>query len=1539
MKNVQLLFFALLFGLIPTSLSANVYYGCEADAISNGANTILTNEKNGTIKFIKLEEPVFMHQHKMEEWLKELLEANAKTGFRLYETKKDKLGYVHYRFRQTYDGYDVKSGVYYIHTLNGQVVSANGEFYPNINLDVNPVITPQGAIEIGKEHIHSHHWAWPKDRFPTPEIFVQQVDETYHLTYKTDIYSVDPIDRKFLMIDVLSGEVVAEYNRIHTNSVPGEAHCKYHGTQTIIVDSVGPNEFRLRDDTRGGGIETYDMNEGTDYGSSVDFTDTDNVWTSTTNDDDAALDAHWGAEGFYDYLLNTHGHDSFDGNGSTIRSYIHYGSNFVNAFWDGQRMTYGDGDGSSYSPLTSVDVVGHEIMHGVTEFTAGLIYAGESGGLNESYSDVFGVVLDYQLNPLTANFLMGDEFTATPFRDMGNPNDYSNPDTYGGLYWGNSGVHSWSGIQNFFFYLVTQGGSGTNDNSDDYDVTAIAMQDAADVLWRSLTVYLTENATMADARFFGIQSSEELFGDCSQQEISVTNGWYAVGIGEPFVEGVVADFTTSGNYNCQVPATVQFTNTSVNAMTYFWDFGNGTTSTDENPTVVFNQAGDYTVTLTATSSAGGLCSGTNTIVLTDLITVSSSGGPITPSCLPATNFATVFTGVFDFNFATINNPTNGSQEGYQDYTCTYAAVVTEALFYPFSATTGTTEVIRIWIDSDGNGIFDETNELVYVSPSPSASHQGEIFIPTPTNYNTPLRVRIKSDVSSQDLTDPCSNAQNGQVEDYTISISQNMMPPATDFVASQTLAVVNSTIYFTDLTQNIPNNWSWSFPGGTPSTSSESNPGIEYTNPGTYSVTLVATNSFGQATESKTGYITVVEDAVNCAVSFSNAESGTYYDSGGSNENYGDSEICDLLVAPDGCVKEVIMDFSSFNLETSDVLRIYDGEDFNAPLIGTYSGNNNPGTVVAPSGQMFLRFNSDFSLNNVGWEATWSSLVANGPPVANFSLSSLSIPVNGSVDCTDLSTEYPSEWSWSFGDGGTSTDMNPSHVYTTPGMYTITLTVTNCFSSDTYTTIVEVQEAPAVNVDPSSINLTLECGESSTVDITVSNTGSGDLIFDFDGGQSLAKMKERLNANFSSLTNLLPNFHPITDGETGTFIADGGGDMYDGGNRLSIDGSGELEYSNDVIIPNANLGTGGQYFTRKFPGLFVFAADINNADMFSINGTLGSDGNGNVDGAQLNVTHEGANYKGYVKRVWDAFADPSVNHLIIVKNSSTLNQTIPTTTNNDDHDISGLAGSSRIYYLLFAEADAGYYTNAQIEALMVQFLEIAELTSMDITAPAGPHTITGGNSETYPVTFFADGINTGVFTTNLTILSNDPSLTNLEIPVTVTVTGMSADFQVSGGPSSGIPFNFQSNSPTATSWLWEFGDGATSNQENPSHTYQVGNSYTVTLTVFNDAGCSAVVTTELSVLTDVEELESEIALYPNPSDGNIYIKHTSDETYSEIRVVNSIGQVVKLIDTSANTSEVYHLLLENFAPGMYILELKFADNQILQRKFVLQTNK
>ena len=337
--------------------------------------------------------------------------------------------------------------------------------------------------------------------------------------------------------------------------------------------------FRLREAGRGNGIFTYDMKNGVAHSLAVDFVDNDNSFASANAR--AGVSAHWAAEKTYDYYISQHGRNSFDNAGGRIISYIHYETNYNNAFWDGTRMTFGDGDGVRFQPLVSLDAVGHEFTHGVTQFTAGLIYANESGALNESFSDIFGESIEASMKNADPDWLVGAQIGT--LRSMKNPNSLTDPDTYLGRFWAphannpssnndNGGVHSNSGVQNHWFYLLSEGGSGVNDNNDNFTVTGIGIEQAAQIAYRNLTTYLIPHSDYFDVRLASLRSAVDLFGENSPQFKAVNDAWFAVGVSGPSLEAAIAVSSDTLNFLVETTAetdTVKLaiTNTGLSALT------------------------------------------------------------------------------------------------------------------------------------------------------------------------------------------------------------------------------------------------------------------------------------------------------------------------------------------------------------------------------------------------------------------------------------------------------------------------------------------------------------------------------------------------------------------------------------------------------------------------------------------------------------------------------------------------------------------------------------------------------------------------------------------------------------------------------------------------------------------------------------------------------------------------------------------------------------------------------------------------------------
>lgn len=302
--------------------------------------------------------------------------------------------------------------------------------------------------------------------------------------------------------------------------------------------------YRLREVGRGGGISTYNALNVESYNESTDFVSSQSFFNDINNQ--AGVSAHWAQEVTYDYFLNHHGRKSYDDENGRLIAYVNWSSESGknNAFWIGYASLFGAGNGGTVNPLSDLDIVGHEITHGVTESSAGLIYENEPGALNESFSDIFGIAIEINKLGLNENsWQIGENVTESSpnIRSMKDPNSRHSPDTYKGKYWRNStddpvsnndygGVHYNSGVQNYWFYLLSAGGQGVNDNGDSYTVSGIGVEDAARIAYRNLTLYLQPTSVYYDAANYSVQSAIDLFGENSVQHLAVIDAWYATGI-------------------------------------------------------------------------------------------------------------------------------------------------------------------------------------------------------------------------------------------------------------------------------------------------------------------------------------------------------------------------------------------------------------------------------------------------------------------------------------------------------------------------------------------------------------------------------------------------------------------------------------------------------------------------------------------------------------------------------------------------------------------------------------------------------------------------------------------------------------------------------------------------------------------------------------------------------------------------------------------------------------------------------------------------
>ena len=475
-----------------------------------------------------------------------------------YQVRKveiDELRMAHTRVRQTVDGIPVWEGEAIVHLdAEGRLTTVTDDLKETVAVNTKANISEKQALRYA---MNAYSGKARMTDSPQIEMYIYRAADRDHLVYRVETPRLDgssDTSAPVVFVDAHTGEIVGGYDNLQT----GTGSSLYSGTVNIST-SVSGATYYMEDTTRRQG--TFNMNNtgntstGTG-GTQSRYTDADDNWTATNAR--AGVDAHYGAAKTFDYYQTVHGRNGIDGNygpGTTtaaangvsiVASRVHFGSGYNNAFWYQNMMSYGDGDGTTFSPLTSTDVCGHEMTHGVTERTANLTYSKESGALNESWSDIMGAMVELYADGgvVTTNTWLIGEDIYTPgtagdaLRRMDNPNAVGDPDHYSlRLYQGTCtpsnandqcGVHTNSSISNHAYYLMAAG--GTNRVSG-VAVTGIGGTDAAKIFYRALTVYMTSSTNFAGARTATLNAATDLFGASSAQYNTVATGWCAVGVG------------------------------------------------------------------------------------------------------------------------------------------------------------------------------------------------------------------------------------------------------------------------------------------------------------------------------------------------------------------------------------------------------------------------------------------------------------------------------------------------------------------------------------------------------------------------------------------------------------------------------------------------------------------------------------------------------------------------------------------------------------------------------------------------------------------------------------------------------------------------------------------------------------------------------------------------------------------------------------------------------------------------------------------------
>ncbi len=540
-----------------------VYLAGSSQVINSQNITNLKYDKSGSVKYIKFEGTnkigVWNRPTSPDDFFSNILGVKEQDKFILKNKIMHKDGSYYQIYRQVYNGVSVEGGIYILHFKDGKMVKANGHFVNITDLNTSPVLTPEKACKyyaeylqvpdtISLDFLHGLVIAEIENVSGSDTVYISK------LCYKIDLLNEKADNGETGYIDAEIGKVLKAVKRGTDYSATGTFYTLYSDTKTSGTQYYN-NTYNLCDSSRDAAIHTWDINNTyyTYYSSSrQEFTDNNTSWTEaehSANNDQMALDIHWALQEIYDYFFDNHEEfEGFDGNNHDIDAYVHAifdNSNKDNATYivfanNYEAFFFGDGQ-SIFLPLGALDVVSHEYGHALTYNFTGLQYDDSvQSAINEGLSDIWGAVIENNISPEKDCWKIGEEVINVTgddcLRNIECPEsstaNIKMADTYGDDDYSSGGYYAKSGIMSHWFYLLTEGGTGTNDNDDNYVVYSLGIDDAAKIVFRGQTGEFASVTSFAEARTAMTDAADFVFGENSIQSLQVGNAWYAVGVGD-----------------------------------------------------------------------------------------------------------------------------------------------------------------------------------------------------------------------------------------------------------------------------------------------------------------------------------------------------------------------------------------------------------------------------------------------------------------------------------------------------------------------------------------------------------------------------------------------------------------------------------------------------------------------------------------------------------------------------------------------------------------------------------------------------------------------------------------------------------------------------------------------------------------------------------------------------------------------------------------------------------------------------------------------
>lgn len=794
-------------------------------------------------------------------------------------------------------------------------------------------------------------------------------------------------------------------------------------------------------------IWDYDAIGGDDFGGSYTISSLSDFWSGNGNEgiyniipgvSNPGTDIHWGMEKTYDFYKNTLNRNSFDNAGATIKNYYNLPKSDPNNAaaipkvpLTDSFMIYGKGDSKIWNPVVALDVQGHEFTHLVVNNNGheGLAYQGESGALNESFADIFGTSIEFYTKPVTANWTIGEDAMVTKgnfLRSMLKPNDREQPDTYGGAYWKSPdcgipdvykndycGVHTNSGVQNYWFYLLSHGDTGKNDNDNTFNVSGIGIEKASKIAYINLITYLGgPDATYIDSYIGSLLAAEALYGNPSSEYTAVQNAWYAVGIGNDpnlacagiinltNISGKITDGSNNANYINN--ADCKWVISPAGATQISLDFTAFDTEDTHDKVMIYDGPNENSAllaewwgntlpqTITTTAGVGAMC-----IKFVTDASVAYSGWKATytaygtaPSCEGGSLLTTPSGSIEDGS---------GADNYVNNQKCAWYIA-------PPCATSVTVSFSEFDTEADYDGLviydgFDLKNQIGVYSgtnlPSNITSNTGTMVVAFMSDYAN-NQGGFKLNYTSSAVPDYAYGSSNLNQDDSGVisdgSADKNYCNNTNYTWLIQPPQATSIVLSFTDFELEAPSGeakYSYDFVevyDGDSETAPLLGRFTGKTIPPTItskggSLFVSFQTDYDNAYKGWSAvYTSSQKPYCDNTITTLTANSGSFEDGSGS-DLYANNADCNWLIQPTNA-SSISLSFPSFDAEKDyDGVVVYDGATNTSTVLGVFTGNTLPNTVTSTGGSMLVRFISDESGRSNGWAATYNASVLNNPIV------------------------------------------------------------------------------------------------------------------------------------------------------------------------------------------------------------------------------------------------------------------------------------------------------------------------------------------------------------------------------------------------------------------------------------------------------------------------------------------------------------------------------------------------------------------------------